>query len=224
MEFDFTPIWLTLKLAATTVLVLMALSTPLAWWMARTGTRWVVLVESVVALPLVLPPTVLGFYLLILLGPEGWVGAPWVAVTDTSLVFSFAGLVIASVIYSLPFAVQPLHAAFESIGRDPIEAAYTLGATPRDAFFTVACPMAARGFLTASVLSFAHTIGEFGVVLMVGGAIPGETKVISVAIFESVETLNYPAAHWMSGGLLVFSFVVLVGVYALNRRFPIKLS
>ena len=223
MEFDFTPIWLTLKLAATTVVALMAIATPLAWWMARTGTRWVVLVESIVALPLVLPPTVLGFYLLVLLGPEGWIGAPWVAMTDTTLIFSFSGLVIASVIYSLPFAVQPLHTAFVSVGTEPLEAAYTLGATRLDAFFTVASPMAARGYLTAAVLSFAHTIGEFGVVLMVGGAIPGETKVISVAIFESVETLNYPAAHWMSGGLLVFSFVVLVGVYALNRRFPIKL-
>ena len=224
MEFDLTPIWLTLKLAATTVVVLMAVATPLAWWMARTQTRAVILVESIVALPLVLPPTVLGFYLLVLLGPEGFFGAPWVLMTDTTLTFSFVGLVIASVVYSLPFAVQPLHTAFEAVGRAPLEAAYTLGASPLDAFISVASPMAARGYLTAAVLSFAHTLGEFGVVLMVGGSIPGETKVVSIAIFESVETLNYPVAHWLSGGLLLFSFVVLMFVYALNRQFPIKVS
>ena len=224
MEFDLTPIWLTLKLAATTVVVLMAVATPLAWWMARTQTRAVILVESIVALPLVLPPTVLGFYLLVLLGPEGFIGAPWVLMTDTTLTFSFVGLVIASMVYSLPFAVQPLHTAFEAVGRAPLEAAYTLGASPLDAFISVASPMAARGYLTAAVLSFAHTLGEFGVVLMVGGSIPGETKVVSIAIFESVETLNYPVAHWVSGGLLLFSPVVLVFVDALNRQFPIKLS
>ena len=224
MEFDLTPIWLTLKLAATTVVVLMAVATPLAWWMARTQTRAVILVESIVALPLVLPPTVLGFYLLVLLGPDGFIGAPWVLMTDTTLTFSFVGLVIASVVYSLPFAVQPLHTAFEAVGRAPLEAAYTLGASPLDAFISVASPMAARGYLTAAVLSFAHTLGEFGVVLMVGGSIPGETKVVSIAIFESVETLNYPVAHWLSGGLLLFSFVVLMFVYALNRQFPIKVS
>ena len=154
MEFDLTPIWLTLKLAATTVVVLMAVATPLAWWMARTQTRAVILVESIVALPLVLPPTVLGFYLLVLLGPEGFIGAPWVLMTDTTLTFSFVGLVIASVVYSLPFAVQPLHTAFEAVGRAPLEAAYTLGASPLDAFISVASPMAARGYLTAAVLSW----------------------------------------------------------------------
>jgi molybdate transport system permease protein len=172
-------------------------------------------------MPLVLPPTVLGFYLLVLLGPAGLIGEPWLKLTDTTLTFSFAGLVIASVLYSFPFAVQPLQASFEAVGRTPLEAAATLGASPFDAFWSIASPLALRGYLSAAVLGFAHTIGEFGVVLMVGGNIPGRTKVISIAIYEHVETINYAQAHALSAGLLVFSFVVLLSVFVLNRRMPL---
>jgi len=175
----------------------------------------------VTALPLVLPPTVLGFYLLVLFSPNAPLGALWVEVTGATLTFSFTGLVLASVVYSLPFTVQPLQAAFETLGRGPLEAAAMLRASPLDAFFTVASPLALRGYLTATVLTFAHTIGEFGVVLMVGGNIPGQTKVISIAIYEHVETINYADAHTLSAILLVFSFLVLLFVYAMNRRFPI---
>jgi molybdate transport system permease protein len=218
---DFGPVWLTLALAATTTVLLLAISTPLAWWLANTRSRAKPVVEAVTALPLVLPPTVLGFYLLILMSPASPIGGFWVSVTGEALTFSFTGLVVASMFYSLPFAVQPLQASFEAIGRGPMEAAATLRAGPWDAFVTVAAPLAGRGFLTATVLSFAHTVGEFGVVLMVGGNIPGETKVISIAIYEHVETLEYAAAHWLSAGMLVFSFAVLLLVFALNRRFPI---
>jgi molybdate transport system permease protein len=218
---DFGPVWLTLALAATTTVLLLAISTPLAWWLANTRSRAKPVVEAVTALPLVLPPTVLGFYLLILMSPASPIGGFWVSVTGEALTFSFTGLVVASMFYSLPFAVQPLQASFEAIGRRPMEAAATLRAGPWDAFVTVAAPLAGRGFLTATVLSFAHTVGEFGVVLMVGGNIPGETKVISIAIYEHVETLEYAAAHWLSAGMLVFSFAVLLLVFALNRRFPI---
>ncbi len=218
---ELGPVWLTLELAAVTVLVLLVLATPLAWWLAFTRNRARTAVEAVVALPLVLPPTVLGFYLLILLGPAGPVGRFWVDITDSTLTFSFAGLVIASAIYSLPFAVQPLQQAFEAVGRAPLEAAATLGAGPLDAFVRVASPLAVRGYVSALVLSFAHTIGEFGVVLMVGGNIPGSTRVVSIAVFEHVETLDYAQAHVLSAGLLVFSFVVLLGVYTLNRRMPL---
>jgi molybdate transport system permease protein len=176
--------------------------------------------EALTALPLVLPPTVLGFYLLILFSPNSAFGAFWVQTTGETLTFSFTGLVIASMLYSLPFTVQPLQAAFESIGRAPLEAAAMLRASPLDRFFTVAAPMAKRGFLTAMVLSFTHTLGEFGVVLMVGGNIPGKTKVISIAIYEHVETINYADAHVLSAILLVFSFTTLLLVYSLNRRFP----
>jgi molybdate transport system permease protein len=217
---DLGPIILTIKIAVTTVIVLLVIATPLAWWLARTTVRWRGVVEAVVALPLVLPPTVLGFYLLLLLGPNGPVGAPFVAWTGTTLTFSFVGLVVASVVYSLPFAVQPLQGAFEAAGRAATEAAAVLRARPVDAFFTVAVPMARRGFVTASVLSFAHTLGEFGVVLMVGGNIPGETRVISIAIYEQVERLEYASAHVLAGGLIAFSFAVLLLVYSLNRRFP----
>ncbi len=218
---DLGPVWLTLALAATTTVLLLAVSTPLAWWLANTRARAKPVVEAVTALPLVLPPTVLGFYLLILMSPTSAIGSFWVSVTGEALTFSFKGLVVASMFYSLPFAVQPLQASFEAIGRAPMEAAATLRAGPWDAFVTVAAPLAARGFLTATVLSFAHTVGEFGVVLMVGGNIPGETKVVSIAIYEHVETLDYAAAHWLSAGMLVFSFAVLLLVFALNRRFPI---
>ena len=219
---ELGPVWISLKLASVTVVVLMLLGTPLAWWLAFTRSRSRAVVEALVAMPLVLPPTVLGFYLLILLGPAGPIGSFWVEVTGTTLTFSFSGLVIASVIYSFPFAVQPLQTAFEGIGRAPLEAAATLGATPLDRFLRGASPLALRGYLSAIVLGFAHTLGEFGVVLMVGGNIPGVTKVISIAIYEQVETLNYAEAHYLSAGLLTFSFVVLLGVYVVNRRIPIN--
>ncbi len=211
---DLGPIGLSLALAGVTTVILLIIGTPLAWWLARTSSRWKPVVEAVTALPLVLPPTVLGFYFLIVLGPASPVGAFWVTVTGEALTFSFSGLVVASVVYSLPFMVQPLQNAFESVGRAPLEAAATLRATPWDAFFSVAVPLSKRGFVSAAVLSFAHTIGEFGVVLMVGGNIPGKTKVISIAIYEHVETLNYAEAHILSAGLLVFAFATLFLVYA----------
>ena len=218
---ELGPIWLTAKLAAVTTLVLLALGTPLAWWLAHTRTRIKPAIEALTALPLVLPPTVLGFYLLILLHPGSTIGSLWVQATGDSLTFSFSGLVIASVVYSLPFMVQPLQTAFAGVGRAPLEAAASLRASPLDAFVSVAIPLSARGFLTASVLTFAHTVGEFGVVLMVGGNIPGETRVVSIAIYEHVETLRYADAHVLSAGLLAFSFVVLLVVYSFNRRFPV---
>ncbi len=221
-QLDLEPVWLSLQLAGATVLVLLLVATPLAWWLAHSRARARVVVEAVVALPLVLPPTVLGFYLLILMGPAGGLGSLWVELTGTTLTFSFTGLVVASVVYSLPFAVQPLQGAFEAVGRAPLEAAATLGASPWTAFVNVASPLALRGYVSAVVLAFAHTIGEFGVVLMVGGAIPGSTKVVSIAVFEHVETLSYPAAHVLSAGLLAFSFLVLLGVYVLNRRIPMR--
>jgi molybdate transport system permease protein len=218
---DLGPLWLTLRLAAITTVLLLIVGTPLGWWLAHTRSRVKSFVEALTALPLVLPPTVLGFYLLVFLSPTSPIGAAWVSVTGSGLTFSFAGLVVASMLYSLPFTVQPLQATFEVIGRAPLEAAASLRATPLDAFFTVASPMAFRGYLTAVVLSFAHTIGEFGVVLMVGGNIPGQTRVISIAIYEHVETLNYDTAHTLSAMLLVFAFLVLLLVYTLNRRFPL---
>ena len=214
-------IGVTLHLAAVTTLVLLVLGTPLAWWIATTRSPIRPVVEALTALPLVLPPTVLGFYLLVLLNPNAPIGAFWVEATGSTLTFSFAGLVIASVIYSLPFMVQPLHGAFAAVGPAPMEAAASLRARPLDAFFTVAVPQAARGFLTACVLTFAHTVGEFGVVLMVGGNIPGETRVVSIAIYEHVETLRYGDAHVLSAVLLGFSFLVLLVVYSVNRRFPV---
>ena len=220
-EVDLGPVWLSIRLAITTVAVLLAIATPLAWWLAFTRSRLRPPIEAVVALPLVLPPTVLGFYLLIVLGPAGPLGSLWLRITDTTLTFSFTGLVVASILYSLPFAVQPLQTAFESVGRRPLEAAATLGASPLQAFLRVASPLAARGYLTSIVLTFAHTLGEFGVVLMVGGNIPGSTRVISIAIYEHVETIDYQSAHTLSAGLLVFSFVVLLLVYGLNRRIPV---
>jgi len=214
---DLGPLWLTLRLAGVTTLILLVLGTPLAWWLANTRSRARPFVEAVTALPLVLPPTVLGFYLLVLLSPTAPLGGLWVSITGEALTFSFTGLVVASILYSLPFMVQPLQAAFERVGPGPMEAAASLRASRLDAFFTVAVPLSTRGFLTASVLTFAHTIGEFGVVLMIGGNIPGETRVISIAIYEQVETLRYAEAHVLSAGMLVFSFVVLATVYAVNR-------
>lgn len=221
---DLGPLWLTLKLAAAATVVLLIIGAPLAWWLANTRSALKPVVEALTALPIVLPPTVIGFYLLILMSPNSSVGRFWVEVTGSTLTFSFAGLLIASVVYSAPFMVQPLQSAFEAVGRGPMEAAATLRASPLDAFFNVAVPLSARGFLTACVLTFTHTIGEFGVVLMVGGNIPGETKVISIAIYEHVETLRYSEAHQLSAGLLIFSFVVLFVVYAVNRRFPVHVS
>jgi molybdate transport system permease protein len=220
-EVELGPVWLSLQLATVTVLVLLVVATPLAWWLAFTRSRARTIIEAVVAMPLVLPPTVLGFYLLVLLGPAGFIGGPWLSITDTTLTFSFVGLVFASVIYSFPFTIQPLQAAFEGVGRAPLEAAATLGAGPFDRFWNVASPLALRGYVSAIVLTFAHTLGEFGVVLMVGGNIPGRTKVISIAIYEHVETLEYAQAHVLSAGLLVFSFLVLLSVYVLNRRMPL---
>lgn len=221
---DLSPLWLTLQLAGVTTAVLLALGTPLAWWLSQTRSSLKPLVEAITALPLVLPPTVLGFYLLIVMSPRSTLGAFWVDVTGSTLTFSFTGLVIASALYSLPFTVQPLQAAFEALGRAPFELAATLRAGPLDRFVTIAAPMAKRGFLTAAVLSFAHTVGEFGVVLMVGGNIPGQTKVISIAIYEQVETINYADAHILSAIMLVFAFVVLLFVYVLNRRFPVRVG
>ena len=222
MSAELAPLWLSLKLALVTTLLLLVLGTPLAWWLSVTRARVKPVVEAVTALPLVLPPTVLGFYLLILFSPNNALGGFFVSLTGATLTFSFMGLVVASVIYSLPFMVQPLQSAFEAVGRGPIEAAASLGASPLDRFFSVATPLALRGYITGLVLSFAHTLGEFGVVLMVGGNIPGRTKVISIAIYESVETLDYAQAHWLSAVLLVFSFVVLLLVFTVNRRFPVK--
>lgn len=218
------PIWVSLKLAGVTVVILLTLGTPLAWWLAQTRSGSRVVVEAVVALPLVLPPTVLGFYLLILLGPHGWVGGPIQELTGSALSFSFAGLVFASTLYSLPFVVQPLHSAFESLGKVPMETAQSLGASRLDAFFSVICPLARRGYLTAVVLGFAHTLGEFGVVLMVGGNIPGKTKVISIEIYDRVEVLEYTQAHILSAGLLFFSFLILLLVYSINRRLPLQVT
>tara|TARA_B100001013_G_scaffold333424_1_gene250366 strand:+ start:85 stop:756 length:672 start_codon:yes stop_codon:yes gene_type:complete len=220
---NLAAIWLTVQLATVTTCILLFFGTALAWWLSRTKSRAKPIIEAVTALPLVLPPTVLGFYLLVIMSPDNAIGSFWVHLTGSTLTFSFAGLVVASVIYSLPFMVQPLQNAFETVGSEPLEAAASLRAAPLNAFVTVAMPLSARGFLTAIVLTFAHTVGEFGVVLMVGGNIPGETRVISIAIYEHVETLQYAAAHSLSLALLGFSFVVLLAVYTLNRRFPIRI-
>ena len=221
---ELGPLWLTLRLAALTTAILLVLGAPLAWWLARTRSPLKPFIEAVTALPLVLPPTVIGFYLLIAFNPNAPIGAFWLRATGDTLTFSFSGLVAASIVYSLPFMVQPLQTAFDAVGRAPMEAAASLRASPLDAFFTVAAPLSLRGFLTACVLTFAHTIGEFGVVLMVGGNIPERTRVISIAIYEHVETLRYDEAHALSAGLLIFSFFVLLFVFLLNRRFPLHVG
>ncbi len=212
------PIRLTLELAATTTVVLLIVGTPIAWWLARSRARWKEAVAAVVALPLVLPPTVLGFYLLIALGPDGPGG--WFAglFGGRSLAFTFEGLVIGSVFYSMPFVVQPIRNAFEAFGDRPLEVAATLRASPWDAFWTVAVPLARPGFMTGAVLGFAHTVGQFGVVLMIGGNIPGETKVLSVAIYDYVETLRWAEAHVLAAGMLVFAFVVILSMTLLEKR------
>ena len=215
---DLTAILLTARLAALVTIILLLIGTPIAWWLARTSSRWKGPVGAVVSLPLVLPPAVLGFYLLVLMGPNGPVGALTENLGLGLLPFTFAGLVVASVIYSMPFVVQPLQNAFEAIGERPLEAAATLRAGPLDAFFTVALPLARPGFITAAILGFAHTVGEFGVVLMIGGNIPGKTQVVSMAIYNHVEAMEYGNAHLLSGMLLVFSFVVLLSLNVLKRR------
>ena len=216
------PLWLSIQLAFVTTVVLIAFSAPLAWWLSQTQSRWQPVIQAVVAMPIVLPPTVLGFYLLILLGPHGAIGSWWVELTGDALTFSFLGLVIASCVYSLPFAVQPIQNAFELLPTKTMDTARTLGASKLDAFFSVAVPLSSRGFISAIVLSFAHTLGEFGVVLMVGGNIPGKTRVVSIAIYDHVETLNYAAAHQLSLLLIVFAFVVLFGMFLINGRRRIR--
>lgn len=210
---DLGAIWLTAKLAATVTALLLVLGTPIAWWLARTRSRWKAPVAALVAMPLVLPPTVIGFYLLLVLGPHGAIGQLTQALGLGLLPFTFAGLVVASVCYSLPFVVQPIQLAFEAIGERPWEVAATLRAGRLDRFFTVMVPLARPGFITAAVLGFAHTVGEFGVVLMIGGNIPDETRVVSVQLYDHVEALEYAQAHGLAGAMVAFSFVVLLALY-----------
>jgi molybdate transport system permease protein len=218
---DLQAVWLTLKLAGVSTLLLLLIATPLAWWLAHSSHWYKGLVSALVALPLVIPPTVLGFYLLLLLGPQGAVGGLTRALGLGTLPFTFAGLVVGSVLFSLPFAVQPIQNAFESVGRRPLEVAATLRASAWDRFVSVALPLARPGFLTATILAFAHTVGEFGVVLMLGGNIPGETQVLSVAIYGHVEAMEYGAAHWLAGGMVLFSFLVLLGLYLAGDKFRV---
>ena len=215
---DMVTIWLTLRLATTVTILLLILATPLAWWLARTHSWFKGPISAIVALPLVLPPTVLGFYLLLAMGPNGAIGQFTQALGLGTLPFTFWGLVVASMVYSLPFVVQPIQNAIEAIGNRPLEAAATLGAGPMDRFFTVVLPLAKPGFMTATILGFAHTVGEFGIVLMIGGSIPGETRVVSVQIYDHVEALEYAQAHVLSGVMIVFSFVVLLMLYTFQRK------
>jgi|TARA_R110001599_G_scaffold63704_8_gene177661 molybdate transport system permease protein len=215
---DLTALWVTLQLAAVSTVLLLLLATPLAWWLSQTAARGRVLVEALVTLPLVLPPTVLGFYLLLLLGPEGAVGGTLERIGVGHLAFSFSGLVVGSMVYSLPFVVQPLQNAFAATGARLFDVAATLRASPLDRFLTIALPLARRGYLTAAVLAFAHTLGEFGVIIMLGGNIPGETRVASIAIYNHVESLDYGAAHALALTLVVLSLSLLTLVYAVNRR------
>jgi molybdate transport system permease protein len=219
---DWGAIWLTLKLATIVTVLLLLLGTPIAWWLAQTRSRFKSMVGAVVALPLVLPPSVLGFYLLVTMGPNGPIGHLTQALGIGLLPFTFAGLVVGSVFYSMPFVVQPLQNAFEAIGRRPLEVAATLRASPIDTFFSVVLPLSKPGFITAATLGFAHTIGEFGVVLMMGGNIPNKTRVVSVQIYDHVEAIEYAQAHWLAGGMLVFSFVALLLLYTFNptRKSP----
>jgi molybdate transport system permease protein len=218
---DMATLWLTVQVAGLTTVLLLIIGTPLAWWLARTPSRWKGICNAIVALPLVLPPTVLGFYLLVFMGPNGALGRVTTELGLGTLPFTFTGLVAASVLYSLPFVVQPLQATFSSIGDQPLEAAATLRASPLDTFFSVVVPLAKPGFLTATILGFAHTVGEFGVVLMVGGNIPDKTRVVSVQIYNHVEALEYGQAHWLAGCLLLFSFAVLLLLNIVVNRQPI---
>lgn len=216
-QSDLSAILLTVQLATTVTVVLLILGTPIAWWLAHTHSLWRRPVAAVIAMPLVLPPTVLGFYLLIFMAPQGWLGQVTHSLGMGSLVFTFWGLVVGSVIYSLPFVVQPLYNALLALGERPLEVAATLGASPWDRFVSVVIPMARSGFITAAALGFAHTVGEFGVVLMIGGNIPDETRVISVLLYDHVEALDYARAHWLAGGLVVFSFLLLLMLYGLQK-------
>ena len=220
-ELDISAIIVTIKLALISTAILIVIGTPLAWWLSQTRVKFKVVFEAIIALPLILPPTVLGFYLLMTLGQNGPVGRLLESLGGSSIAFTFSGLVVGSVIYSLPFVVQPLQNSFGSIGKQPMEVAATLGASKLDRFFTVAIPLARSGFITAAVLGFAHTVGEFGVVLMIGGNIPGETGVLSIAIYDHVEAMEYGQAHLLAGGLLITSFLMLIFVYFFNRHFSI---
>ena len=213
---DWSAVWLTFQLATVSTVILLLVGTPIAWWLARTRSKWKGVVGALVALPLVLPPTVIGFYLLVAMGPAGPVGRLTEALGLGLLPFSFAGLVVGSVIYSLPFVVQPIQNAFEAIGDGPLEVAATLRASPWDSFWSVAVPLARPGFLSGAILGFAHTVGEFGIVLMIGGNIPEKTRVVSVQIYDHVEALEYTQAHWLSGGMVLFSFIVLMALYTFN--------
>ncbi|MDC3360895.1 molybdate ABC transporter permease subunit [Candidatus Thioglobus sp.] len=223
-EYDLAALLVTIKLASITTVILILVGTPIAWWLSQTRFKFKAVIEAIIALPLILPPTVLGFYLLMTLGTNGPIGNFLESLGGSSIAFTFTGLVVGSVIYSLPFVVQPLQNSFGSMGKMPMEVAATLGASKLDRFFTVAVPLARSGFITASVLGFAHTVGEFGVVLMIGGNIPGETGVLSIAIYDHVEAMEYGQAHILAGGLLVLSFVMLLVVYTFNRRFSIMRS
>ena len=218
-EIDLQPVWLSLKLATLTTLFLLAFTIPLAWWLSKEGNkRLKVAIAALATLPLILPPSVLGFYLLLLLGPNGPIGQLSEQFGMSSLAFSFKGLLVASFIYSFPFALQPIQNAFQALGKSPMEAAASLGASPVDRFFTIALPLVRPGIISGAILAFAHTVGEFGVILMIGGNIPGETKVLSIAIYDHVESMEYTQAHILSGGMLIFSFLVLFILNSFNHR------
>ena len=219
-ESAWSAVVLTVQLASVTTALLLGVATPLAWWLSQTSSRWRAPILAFVTLPLVLPPTVLGFYLLVAMGPQGWLGQWTQAMGWGLLSFTFSGLVLGSMVFSLPFAVQPLQHSFEAMGRRPMEVAATLGASPLDAFFSVALPLARPGMVTAAILTFAHTVGEFGVVLMIGGNIPGQTRVVSTQIYGHVEAMEYAQAHALAAGMLAFSFVVLLALAAVKRRWP----
>ena len=223
-ELDLSAIIVTIKLAIVSTSILILIGTPIAWWLSQTKFKFKAVFEAIIALPLILPPTVLGFYLLITLGSNGPIGKLLESLGGSSIAFTFTGLVVGSVIYSMPFVVQPLQNSFSSVGRKPLEAAATLGASTIDRFFSVAVPLSRSGFITAAVLGFAHTVGEFGVVLMIGGNIPGETGVVSIAIYDHVEAMEYGQAHWLAGGLLATSFLMLLFDYIINRHFSIMRS
>ena len=223
-ELDFSAIIVTIKLAIVSTSILILIGTPIAWWLSQTKFKFKAVFEAIIALPLNLPPTVLGFYLLITLGSNGPIGKLLESFGGSSIAFTFTGLVVGSVIYSMPFVVQPLQNSFSSVGIKPLEVAATLGSSKIDRFFSVAVPLSRSGFITAAVLGFAHTVGEFGVVLMIGGNIPGETGVVSIAIYDHVEAMEYGQAHWLAGGLLATSFLMLLFVYIINRHFSIMRS
>ena len=223
-ELDFSAIIVTIKLAIVSTSILILIGTPIAWWLSQTKFKFKAVFEAIIALPLILPPTVLGFYLLITLGSNGPIGKLLESLGGSSIAFTFTGLVVGSVIYSMPFVVQPLQNSFSSVGIKPLEVAATLGSSKIDRFFSVAVPLSRSGFITAAVLGFAHTVGEFGVVLMIGGNIPGETGVVSIAIYDHVEAMEYGQAHWLAGGLLATSFLMLLFVYIINRHFSVMRS